>query len=86
MLDIKFIRENTDLVKKALGDRALKFDLDGLIKLDDCRRKILSELEELRAEKNRANDEISALLKSKQNTQTKISSMKTTADRIDCLE
>ena len=86
MLDIKFIRENTDLVKKALGDRALKFDLDGLIKLDDCRRKILSELEELRAEKNRANDEISALLKSKQNTQTKISSMKTTAEKIDHLE
>ena len=86
MLDIKFIRENPDLVKKALKDRALKFDLDGLIKLDETRRQVLSELEKLRAEKNRANDEISALLKAKQNAKGKISSMKTIAEKIDRLE
>jgi seryl-tRNA synthetase len=86
MLDIKFIRENPDLVKKAIKDRALEFDLEALIKLDDCRRKVLSELEELRAQKNQANDEIAALLKTKQNAQVKISSMKTIAEKIDCLE
>lgn len=86
MLDIKFIRENQDLVKKALSDRALKYDLGGLIRLDETRRKVLSELEELRAEKNRANDEISALLKAKKDAKAKISSMKTIAEKIDRLE
>jgi seryl-tRNA synthetase len=86
MLDIRFIRENKDLVRKALKDRALKLDLDGLLNLDETRRQVLSELEELRAQKNRANDEISALLKAKQNAQAKISSMKTIAEKIDRLE
>jgi len=65
MLDIKFIRDNLDLVKKSLGDRALKLDLDNLIQLDDTRREVLSELEGLRAKKNQANEEITALLKAK---------------------
>jgi len=46
MLDIKFIRENQDLVKQAIKNRALKIDLGALIKIDDLRRKILAELEE----------------------------------------
>ncbi|MFA4854627.1 MAG: serine--tRNA ligase, partial [Candidatus Omnitrophota bacterium] len=55
MLDIKFIRENQDLVKQAIKNRALKLDIDGLIKIDDARRKALSEFEELAAKRNKAN-------------------------------
>jgi len=86
MLGIKFIRENLDLMKKAIKDRGLKLDLNDLIKLDDSRRKILAKLEELRAEKNKANDEISALLKAKKNAKNKIASMKIIADKIDQME
>jgi len=86
MLDIKFIRENPDTVKKSIKDRGLKLDLESLLKLDDSRRKALTELEDLRAEKNKANDEISALLKAKKDAKVKIASMKKTADRIDRLE
>jgi len=86
MLDIKFIRENLDTVKKSIKDRGLKIDLESLVKLDDSRRKALSELEGLRAGKNKANDEISALLKAKKDAKVKIASMKKTADRIDQLE
>jgi seryl-tRNA synthetase len=86
MLDIKFIRENLDLMKKAIKDRGLKLDLNDLIKLDDSRRKILAKLEGLRAEKNKANDEISALLKAKKNAKNKIASMKIIADKIDQME
>lgn len=86
MLDIKFIRENQQVVKKSLKDRNLALDLDSLLKLDDARRKILGELEELRARKNQANDEISALLKEKKDAKSKIASMKNTAERIDELE
>jgi len=86
MLDIKFIRENLELVKKSIQDRRLNLDLDSFIKLDDTRRKTLIELEALRSEKNKANDEISALLKVKQDAKAKIAPMKIIAGKIDALE
>ena len=86
MLDIKFIRQNQDLVKQAIKNRNLKLDIDGLITLDDSRRKVLIELDELRGQKNKANDEITALLKAKKDAKGKISSMKSIAERIDRLE
>ncbi len=54
MLDMKFIREHPDLVKKSIRDRGLKFDLDELLKLDTDRRKMLIEVEAFKAEKNKA--------------------------------
>ena len=86
MLDIRFIRENIELVRKSLEERNLKLDLDAFIKLDDARRKAMAELEELRAQKNKANDEISVLLKEKQDAKTKISSMKAVSEKIKALE
>lgn len=86
MLDLKFIRENADLVKQALRDRNSKINLDDFISLDDSRRKILSELEEFRAQKNKANDEITALLKEKKDPKEKIASMKDISTRIGVLE
>ena len=86
MLDIKFIRENQELVKQSVKNRALKLDIDGLIKIDDTRRKVLAELEELRSQRNKANDEISVLLKEKKDAKPRISSMKEISSRINELE
>ncbi|MDD4939556.1 MAG: serine--tRNA ligase [Candidatus Omnitrophica bacterium] len=86
MLDLRFIRENSELVKKSLKDRNLQLDLDGFLKLEDSRRKILTELEDLRRQKNKANDEITALLKQKKDVKEKISSMKETSEKIAGLE
>lgn len=86
MLDLKFIRENQDTVRQALSDRASKLDLNSVVALDESRRKTLVELEDLRAEKNKANDAISLLLKEKKNPKDKIDSMKSIAQRIDTLE
>ena len=74
------------MVKDALRKRNSKLEIDGLIELDDKRRKVLLELEDLRAKKNLANDEISKLLKEKQDPKEKIASMKDIAVRIDSLE
>ncbi len=54
MLDIKFIRENPEIVKKSLKDRNLKLNLDEVISLDAERRQILQEAEALKAEKNKS--------------------------------
>ncbi len=86
MLDIKFIRENQDLVKQAIKNRALKVDIDCAIKIDDARRKALSEFEELASLRNKANDQIGVLLKEKKDAKAKISSMKEISRRIGELE
>lgn len=86
MLDIKFIRENQDLVRQAIENRALKVDIDAVIKIDGARRKALSEFEELASCRNKANDEIGILLKEKKDAKSKISSMKEISKRIGELE
>ena len=86
MLDLKFIRENPEVVKQALRDRNLSLDIDGITAVDSNRRKVLAELEALRAKKNQANSEITALLKAKKDAKQTIASMKETAEKIDGLE
>ncbi|MBM3243321.1 MAG: serine--tRNA ligase [Candidatus Omnitrophica bacterium] len=86
MLDLRFIRDNSDLVKESLGNRNLKLDLAGLIRQDDERRSILSVLEGLRAQRNKANDEISVLLKEKQDAKEIIDSIKSISLKISELE
>lgn len=49
MLDIKFIRENPQLIKKILIDKWVKLDLDEFLKIDDQRKKLSFELDELNA-------------------------------------
>jgi seryl-tRNA synthetase len=86
MLELKFIRENFDLVKQSLKDRNLNLNLEDFSKIDESRRKILLELEGLRARKNKANDEISLLLKDKKDAGPAISAMKEISHKIDELE
>lgn len=53
MLDIKFIRENIDLVKKSTADKGFDGEVvDRLIKVDTERLKILKEVEDIRAKRN----------------------------------
>ncbi len=60
MLDIKFIRENSDLVKLAAQKKKIKIDIDRLLKIDDQRREIMTKLETKKAEQNKASQEIAA--------------------------
>ncbi len=53
MLDIKFIRENLDLVEKGVKNKGAKVDIDKIVKLDKERRKLIQEIESLKAEKNK---------------------------------
>jgi len=58
MLDINFIRENKDLVKKGTADK--QFDtsfIDKVLTLDEKRRKMILEIEQLRAKRNKIADE-----------------------------
>lgn len=58
MLDIKFIRENAEEIKKAIQNKRVDLDLDELLKIDEKRVSLMQEIENLSAEKNKLNDEI----------------------------
>ncbi len=58
MLDIKFIRENPDKIKEACKNKGVQLDIDEFLELDRRRRETLQALEDMRAQKNRASEEI----------------------------
>jgi seryl-tRNA synthetase len=64
VLDIKLIREQPDFVRQRLAARGAGDDarIDELLKLDEQRRKILTEVETLKAQRNRISKEIGALM------------------------
>lgn len=78
MLDIKFIKNNTELVKKAMKDRQKPMDevIDEIIRLDEKRLELISEVEALRAEQNSFNKKIPALKKSGEDTTKVMAKMK----------
>ncbi len=58
MLDIKFIRENKDLVALAAKKKHIAFDVGALITIDDKRRALMTSIEKHRAEQNEASVKI----------------------------
>ncbi len=60
MLDIKFIRENPNLVKKGCKDKQVNVDIDKLLEADQKKRALLLALEDMRTKKNKASKAIVA--------------------------
>lgn len=60
MLDIKFIRENLDIVKMAAKKKHIEIDLDRLVAVDDKRRELMQIVETKKAEQNKVSSDIVA--------------------------
>jgi seryl-tRNA synthetase len=60
MLDIRELREHRADVEARLKTRDPSIDLAALFELDDARRRVIGEVEELKAEKNRGSQEVAA--------------------------
>ena len=86
MLDLKFIRDNPDRVKKACDDRGKPAGIDGLLALDERRRKSLKESEDIKRSKNIASDEIAQLVREKKDAKAKIAEMKAISEREKALD
>jgi seryl-tRNA synthetase len=52
MLDINFIRENIEVVKKAVSEKGVDIDIDNLLGIDKERRDLISKVDELRQQRN----------------------------------
>ena len=87
MLDLKFIRENPDLVKESLTKRGLNPELvDEFLEYDNKRRDILYEVEQLRHKRNVASEKIGQLKRAGEDVQPMITEMKDVSDRIKSFE
>lgn len=87
MLDLKFIRENSERVKESMGDRGLETELvDRFLQLDEKRRELLQEVEDLRHERNVKSEKIGELKQAGENAEDLISEMREVSNRIDELE
>jgi seryl-tRNA synthetase len=69
MLDIKFIRENKEIVQEGAKKKLVDIDIGKLVELDDQRLKELKEVENLRSEINKVSNEIPAEKDSNKRTQ-----------------
>lgn len=58
MLDIKFIKENPDIIKEAVQKKNLSFNVDELLAVEEKRREAQSHYESLRTEQNTLSDKI----------------------------
>ncbi|MBI1999486.1 MAG: serine--tRNA ligase [Parcubacteria group bacterium] len=58
MLDIKFIRDNPELIKEAARKKHISFDVKKLLKVDEERVAVIKAVDGMRAEQNAANEKI----------------------------
>lgn len=86
MLDIKFIRENPDIVKKSCENRGAPIDIDALLKLDKNYREILQKAEKLKYQRNTINQEINQLKKAGKSAAARIKQAKEIPSKLAKLE
>jgi len=82
MLDIKFIRENADLVKTAIANKNEKADIDLILQTDEQKRKVQFDFETLKAEQNKTSKEIAEL---KKNVGTQFTASKEAQDLLTAM-
>jgi seryl-tRNA synthetase len=76
MLDVKFVRENIELVRRMLKNRQSDLELQPFLELDEARRRILVDVEEKKHLRNVASEEISRLKKEKKDASGLVEQMK----------
>jgi len=86
MLDIKLIRNNPDILKKALLKRKDNFDVDQILSLDEKRRQILVEVEQLKNKQNSASKMIPVYKKEGKDVSQLMEEMKSLSDKIKSLD
>jgi seryl-tRNA synthetase len=86
MLDLNLIREKPDLVRTSLKNRQMETaSVDGILRLDEKRRALLTQVEALKAERNAVSKEIGKLKDAAEREQ-KIAAMREVGDQITALD
>lgn len=86
MLDIKFVRDNPELVLENLRKRHNPMNLDRFMELEKQRREVIAQTEALKSEKNAVSKQISQMKKNKENADEVIAKMRSVGDQISQLD
>jgi seryl-tRNA synthetase len=86
MLDIRFIRDNPEVVRKALASRGSDIEIDGLLQDDARRREIMLKVEELRGVRNTVSQEVGRIKREKGDASEQMERMKGVNDEIKALD
>lgn len=86
MLDIRFIRENADLVAQNCSNKNDASDIDTLLKLDAERRAIIQRVEDMKAQRNAASQAIAVMKRNGEDATDQIESMRVVSDAIKDLD
>lgn len=86
MLDLKFIRENPELVKKGIESKNEKNRIDEILTLDKERREYLQRTEELKAKRNTVSQEVARMKKAGENADHIVADMKNVSEEIKTLD
>ena len=86
MLDLKFVRNNPEVVKEALQKRHVSMSLDHFLKQEEERRKLLFEVETLKARRNSVSEEVGRLKKNGEEAESLVLEMREVGQTIKDLE
>jgi seryl-tRNA synthetase len=86
MLDAKFVLENLESVQNRLAARGPRISLEEFVRVSREKRDVLKKTEDLRAEKNRASEEVSRLKRDGKDASSLIAAMRKVGDEIAGLE
>lgn len=83
MLDIKLLRKDTDTVKNKVKLRGMDpAEIDEILQLDEERRSLIKETEELKSRRNKVSEEIAQKKRNKENADDVIAEMRQVGDDI----
>src|SRR2546421_604283 len=82
MHDLNYFRDHLEVFAEMAKKRGAALDLDAFRKLDKERRELITATEQLKAQRNKANEEIARLKKEKKNADSIIAEMKQVSERI----
>ena len=86
MFDLRFIRENAELVKAGLAKKNDKSDIDKILSLDNDRRDIIRNVESLKSDKNKVSGEIAKKKQAGESADDVITAMRNLGDEITELD
>lgn len=86
MLDMKFVRDNLDLVQTMLKNRNNSLNLEGFTDLEKNRRDILNEVEQLKNQRNATSKKIGAMKKAGEDTTEISAEMRKVGEKISALD
>ncbi len=87
MLDIKYLRDNTDLVKEGVRKKGEDVTLvDRAVRLDERRRSVLQRGEALKSRKNAVSAQVAAMKSKGEDASAVITEMRAAADEIKSLD